>query len=204
MSALYLDIIKKENFTIDKVAEILNNKNPINDSLIYTTGKVKRRKGGYEDCNSDGGAEFPFVTELVSPIFNTKDYTPDFFYLIVTQKVNMSSELFDYFEEGKEKAVSCENKGFSAAVRYLPVVEGKNLITNGKKIPSKLKKKSAIVSIVLGQGVYYELLQKSVPMKRYTQYSIGNVVPNVNYTNVIDNIDCSQIGFCRMANPIPS
>lgn len=196
-------MIKKEDFTLTQITSLLNLQHPISDILLYTEGEIARVKGGYSDCKSDGAADVPIESDLIGPHFNPSDNEPDLFYLIVTQKVNISDELFEYIEKGKEKVVSCENK-FSAAVGYFPAVEGQNLISKGQKILFKFTKKSAIASLVFGLGVYYELYQKSIPMMRYTQNSYGRVLPNVNYNETISQIDCAQIGKCRSKNDIPT
>lgn len=121
--------------------------------------------------------------------------------LNIAQNASLSNELFQWTEEVKNRIVLCENK-YMANISYYPLVEGQNLILKGEKLPSKFTKKTAIVSMVFGVGVYYELLVKSIPMKRYEQISFANIT-DTNYTKIISEIDCSKIGKCETDNSIP-
>ncbi|KAK8840298.1 hypothetical protein M9Y10_030853 [Tritrichomonas musculus] len=96
-------MIKKENFTLTQITSLLNLQHPISDILLYTEGEIARVKGGYSDCKSDGAADVPIESDLVGPRFNPSDNEPDLFYLIVTQKVDMSDEFFEILKKVKKK-----------------------------------------------------------------------------------------------------
>lgn len=128
-------------------------------------------------------------------IFILREYKPDFFYLEISQNVNVSDELFEQFQKADEKVVSCENK-FKAAHDFYPLVQGRQLISKGKQMPSKFSKSSAISSNILGVGVYYELYRKSIPIKKFVQNSNAHIKTDFDYNKTIFDVDCSAIGFC--------
>ncbi|KAK8885904.1 hypothetical protein M9Y10_041361 [Tritrichomonas musculus] len=197
-----LNFIDKEDFTLSQLSLLLNNEHPINSYMIYVIGKTKRHKGGYYTCYSKGGISLQVESNLSLPHFDPNKYEPDFLYIIISQNVNTSDELIPWFDQAKEKVISCENK-HSATGNYHPFVEGKNFISNGKKVPSKYSKGSAFTSAFFGVGVYYELLKKSIPIKRFTQNSNIYLKPGFNYNETILNTSCSSIGSCQAANDIP-
>lgn len=199
--AVNLKMIKNEDFTLSEIKDLTNLQNPINSIFVYITGQIKKGKH-YKTCYSDIGIDIPIDSVRTSPDFETNGKEPDLFYLIISQKVNMSDELFLNFEKTKHFMVECEKK-FEAQSVYYPKFDGRNLISNGKKIPSKLLKKTVIASIVFGVGIYSELLQKSIPIKRYNQEINAMCKPDVNYNEIITSIDCSKIGTCNTNNEMP-
>ena len=69
-----------------------------------------------------------------------------------------------------------------------------------KKVFSK---GSALTSAFFGVGFYYELLKKSIPIKRFTQNSSIYAAHDFNYNENIVNTHCSSIGKCYVANDLP-
>lgn len=202
LSALLLEIIKKEDFTLEQIHNLTNLEHPINSVFIYITGKIRGRKKHYYTCYSDNGVDYPIYSVRTSPDFEIDGKEPDLFYLIVSQKVNMTDDLFLNIEKGKSSIVSCENT-FTANSYYDPRFEGKNLISHGQKIQTKLTKKTAVTSIVFGVSIYYELLQKSIPIKRYNQEINAQCLTDVDYDKILTDIDCSVIGTCKRTNDLP-
>lgn len=115
----------------------------------------------------------------------------------------MSEELFQYANKIKLKLSSCENK-FSTEIDYYPLIEGKKLIlSEGKKIPSKIKQPNAIASLIFGLGVFPELLVKSIPIRKIEQNIMADIISDYNYTEEIAKISCSTIGRCLTKNKMP-
>lgn len=159
-SGSYVKMIKKEDYSLDKISDLLSSSNPIEYAFLYVKGTVNGRKGKTRTCYSKNGFSLPIQSSINSPLFNKLDYEPDYFYLKTTQKVNMTDQLFLWIARAKEKLISCENK-HNAQSAYYPQVEGDKLILReGCKIPAKMKKSNAIASLLFGLGIYPELLAK--------------------------------------------
>lgn len=178
---------KNPDFTLDEITKLSNNIHPIDSIFKYITGYIRKKKHDLI-CRSDEGVDVPIESKLTSPPFIVDGKEPDFFYLIITQKVNMTDQLSRYIEQEKFKIISCENR-FSAVTVNYPIIEGKNFITTGKKLPFKLTKNSAIASIVFGVSIYYEMFEKSIPIKRFTQTLDASCTDDLNYTQLISNLN---------------
>lgn len=204
LTGSFTDMIKKEDFTLDRISELLNSTNPIDSVFLYVKGQIRGRKGSHKTCYSKNGFSIPIRSTLISSNFDPKEYLdPDYFYLKITQKVNMTDQLFLWVAKSREKLISCENK-HSSEIDYYPRVEGRKLIlSKGKKIPSKMKKSNSIASLLFGLGIYPELLTKSIPIKSYDQFSNVDVVEDFDYRAAIEAIDCSHIGKCKSGNDRP-
>lgn len=202
-SACYLHFIKKEDFSKTQIFEHLNSPHPINIFFFYIKGRARGYKGHYYTCYSKNGFSIPVQTNRLLPDFYLNEYNLDYFYFNITQKVNMSDQLFQYINEIKLKISSCESK-FSTELDYYPLIEGKNLIlSEGKKIPAKMKKRDAIASLIFGLGVYPELLEKSIPIKSIEQNIYADIISDFNYSEEIAKISCSALGKCLTKNKMP-
>lgn len=202
-SGCFINFIKKEDFSLNQISEHLNSSHPINSYFFYVKGKVRGRKGSYYTCYSKNGFSIPVQTNRYLPDFNPNENWPNFFYYNIIQKVNMTDELFLYVERIREKIYSCENE-HPVEIDYYPLIEGKKLIlSEGKKIPSKMKKPNAIASLIFGLGVYPEMLEKSIPIKNYEQSVFADVVPGFDYKEQLGKIECSAIGKCKTKNKMP-
>lgn len=199
--AISMKMNKKYDFTLNQITELYNNDHPLESVFIYVTGIIRKKKHNHI-CNSDEGVDFPTDSFRMSPDYVSNGKEPEFFYFQISQKVNMSYELSQYIERGKEQIISCENKFWTASINY-PEIEGKNLISKGKKLPFKLTKKSGVVSIVFGVSIYYELYEKSIPIKKLTQEINAQTVDGLNYNDLVRNIDCDKIGKCDTYNKPP-
>lgn len=202
-SGVDIHMFTKEDYTLTKIEELLNSQTPINSILLYMKGTIKSAKGKHYTCYSKNGLSFNVKSNLFPPLFNTTEKTPDFFYLKVSQNVKMSEQILSWIEKGKNKIISCQKK-HGADYHYYPKVEGKLLIlSDGKKIPSKMKKPNVITSLVFGLGIYPELLIKSIPVKKFEQNSFADVLDDVDYNALIEAVDCSFIGECKTSNKKP-
>lgn len=200
----YIDMFSKEDFQLTPISDLLISTNPISSAFFYIKGKVSGKKGKTRTCYSKNGFTLPIQSTLFPPIFNKNELNADYFYLKISQKINMTDQLFLWIEKSKQKLVSCENK-HNSEIEYYPIVGGTHLVlTEGKKIPAKMKKGNAIASLLFGLGIYPELLIKSIPVKYFDQNVSADVVPGFDYRAAIDAIDCSYIGKCNKKNSKPS
>ena len=63
---------------------------------------------------------------------------------------------------------------------------------------SKFKKPNTIASLIFGLGMYPE-----ISIKNFEQNSFVDVDTDSNYSSIIDSIDCSYLGSCKVANNPP-
>lgn len=202
-SGVFIKMITKEDYLLSQITEPLNSSHPINNFFFFFQGEKKGSKGKHYTCYSERGIALPVKSDLKPPNFNPNDYKADFFFLKITQKVDMSDQLILWVGKVKTKISSCGSK-YSADYNFYPFYEGKKLIlSDGKKIPSKFKKPNTIASLIFGLGMYPEILVKSIPIKNFEQNSFVDVDTDSNYSSLIESIDCSYLGSCKVANNPP-
>lgn len=178
--------------TIEQLTSSLNSNPPINFAFIYTKCLQSGDFNSYNTYYSKNGIIFPMKTNNTSPIYNFTD-APEFFYLVIDQKVNMSSELRIYFNEIFVDARGCDDGELK--VDFYPKIKGDYTVLKGK-MPTYLNKATRITSILFGVGVYYELYFKSIPYITYVQYSNADLVQGVNYNQIFTSDTCEDYGKC--------
>lgn len=192
-SSLYTKMTAKE------LVSILSRNPPINYAFIYSKCEEE-----YILCNpsctvfeetfySKNGIVFPLSTNITSPIYNF-DNTPEMYYFVIEQKVNMSLELITYFDNILTQAKSCD-KDATQEVEFYPVIHGDYIVAK-EKIPTYLSKGTRIASILFGVGVYYELNFKSIPYITYVQHSKASIVKGINYNQIFTSDNCKYYGKC--------
>ena len=178
--------------TTKQLISILNNNPPINFAFIYSKC-VQSGIDSDDTYYSKNGIIFPMKTNITSPIYNFTD-TPEMFFFVIDQKVNMSYKLKTYFNQIFVDAYSCD-RGAEQKVEYYPKIKGDYIVLHGK-LPTYLNKATRIASILFGVGVYYELNFKSIPYITYVQYSNADIVQGVNYKQIFTPDSCENYGKC--------
>lgn len=202
-AGLVINMIKKEDFKLSEITEKLNYSNPINAILFYIRGSKRVRKGKYKTCYSKNGVVIPVQSSINSRLFSPNENIPDFFYLEITQKVNLSIQLFELASKFREKISFCKDQ-YYVAFEYHPLFQGRNLVvSDGKKIPANVKKPTGIASTIFGLGAYPELMQKSIPIKKYDEDPNVDIIPGVDYDTIYASINCLYIGQCQTSNERP-
>lgn len=202
-AGLVIEYVKKEDLSFSQITKNINSTSPINYMLIYIRGSIHVSKAKYKTCYSKNGITIPVISKPIPPVFSPDEKIPDYFYLQISKDINMTNELFQKFSQIRTKMDVCA-KNHNVIIDYYPLYEGNKLILNdGKEIPSKMKKPNAIVNILFGLGVYPELLQKSIPQKKYGAVASIDVDGLTDYDNIIANINCINIGSCQTSNNRP-
>lgn len=185
--------------TAKKLISILSRNPPINYAFIYSKCEEE-----YVLCSptctifeetlySKNGIIFPVNTTITSPIYNF-DNTPEMYYFVIEQKVNMSFELITYFDKIITQANSCDKETTQEVVFY-PVIRGDYYVAK-EKMPTYLSKGTRIASILFGVGVYYELNFKSIPYITYIQHSDASIVQGIDYNQIFTSDNCKNYGKC--------
>lgn len=202
-SGLVINYVKKENFELSQLINHINFSHPIDFLFYYIAGYRSGYKSKYKKCYSKNGFSLPVQSNSDSQLFTSDEKIPDFFYLEISQKVDMSDKIIEWAAKAREKISLCHIQ-FNVAIDYYPLFEGKNLIlSDGKKIPSYMKKPSAIASVLFGLGVYPELLEKSIPIKKIDMNTFLDAVEGVDYESLYTSINCINIGQCSTSNDRP-
>lgn len=204
-SGLVIKQIKKEDLKLSEVIKKLNNSIPISSVFFFISGSKRVAKANYKTCYSKNGFVIPVTSKTNSnPYFFNENY-PDYFYFEYSQKMTTSLQIFQWISIIKERIKFCQNS-YTVVTEYQPTITGENLVLkDGKKIEAKMKKPSAIASVIFGLAVYPEMLEKSIPIKKVEIEAFIDVDPNINYTSLYESVDCNYIGSCQTSNskPVP-
>lgn len=175
--------------TIDELIYMISRNPPINFAFIYSHCESFNDDTYY----SNNGITFPMKTNLTSTIYNFTN-TPEMFYFIIEQKVNMSIELKNYYNNIFVEAHSCDQDAMQK-VEYYPVIQDEYIVVK-EKMPSYLSKGTRIASFLFGVGLFYELSTKSIPYITYVQQSNADIVQGIKYDQIFTSDTCNFYGKC--------
>lgn len=175
--------------TIDELIYMIRRNPPINYAFIYS----QCENYDYDTYYSNNGITFPMKTNITSSIFNFTN-TPEMIFFVIEQKVNMSIELKNYYNNVFVGSNSCDQDAMQK-VEYYPLIQGEYIVVK-EKMPSYLSKGTRIASILFGVGLYYELSSKSIPYITYVQQSNADIVQGINYDQIFTSDTCNFYGKC--------